>query len=272
MTLQMQLRIKSILRCASCAALICPALALSSGLATDHPSTRLPTNPPPSAQLHYTIKADRSGLTLQGDATVNWQLAESNSTQTYSVNTETRAAIFGKILQADSRGVIDDFGLAPDQYDEKPRNKSGTQTHFDRQSKHITFSESKENYPLIGGEQDRTSVVWQLVSMARAAPNNFIPKSEWNFFVAGRRDAEKWTFTVEENVTLATPLGNLHTVHIVKAPPPDSKDQRLDIWLAPGLEWYPVRLKFSDADGDTIDQRLDLIKNNSQQTSHEVTP
>ena len=57
-----------------------------------------------------------------------------------------------------------------------------------------------------------------------------------------------------------TALGSFETVHLVKAPPPDSKDQRLDIWLAPGLEWYPVRLKFSDADGDTIDQRLDQVQ------------
>ncbi len=244
------------------ATFILALLATTSARAADHPDMRYPTNLPPSAQLHYTIKADRSGLTLLGEATVNWQLSAPGTSQSYLVNTETRAALFGKIMQADSRGVIDTFGLAPAEYDEKPRNKPGTQTRFDRDAKQITFSESKETYPLAGGEQDRTSVVWQLVSMARAAPKKFVPKSEWNFFVAGRRDAEKWTFTVEEKVTLATPLGTMATVHVVKAPPPDSKDQRVDIWLAPSLEWYPVRLKFSDADGDTIDQRLDQIKNN----------
>jgi len=262
-----ELFMKRILQIGAAAALMTPQLWSAPVFAADHPSVHYPTNLPPSAQLHYSIKADRSGLTLQGEATVNWQLIQPEQGQnykTYVINTETRAALFGKILQADSRGVIDTFGLAPDQYDEKPRNKPGTQTHFDRESKQLTFSESKETYQLTGGEQDRTSVVWQLVSMARAAPKKFVQKSEWAYFVAGRRDAEKWTFTVEEKVTLATPLGNLTTVHVVKAPPPDSKEQRLDIWLAPSLEWYPVRLKFSDADGDTIDQRLDQIKNNPQ--------
>jgi len=226
----------------------------------DHPSSNYPTNFPPPAQLHYSIKADRSGLTLVGEANVNWQLSGATANQTYSITTETRAAIFGKILEANSRGAIDTFGLAPDLYEEKPRNKPPTQTHFNRDSKLISFTDPGETYPIKGGEQDRTSIVWQLVSMARAAPKKFVPKSEWNFFVAGRRDAEKWTFTVDDNVTLNTPMGNVATVHIVKAPPPDSKDQRLDIWLAPSLEWYPVRLKFSDADGDTIDQNLDQIK------------
>ena len=239
--------------------------------ASEHPSNKYPTSVPPSALLHYTIRADRSGLTLSGEATVNWQLGDDKTAPTYSVTTETRAAIFGKILEAGSHGLIDNYGLAPLQYDEKPRNKAGTQTRFDRETKQITFSSSNDNYPIHGGEQDRTSVVWQLVSVARASPKKFTPKSEWVFFVAGRRDAEKWTFTVEEKVTLATPMGNIVTVHLIKAPPPDSKDQRLDIWLAPEMEWYPVRLKFSDADGDTIDQNLDQIRNNAQASTASPT-
>lgn len=235
---------------------------ICSASAAEHPDTAYATNLPPPVQLHYAIKADRSGLTLLGEASVNWQLsnASDKSKASYSITTETRAAIFGKILEANSHGNLDSFGLAPLQYDEKPRNKPGTQTHFDRDAKQITFSSSDETYPIKGGEQDRTSIVWQLVSVARANPKKFTPQSEWNFFVAGRRDAEKWTFTVDENVTLATPMGKIPTVHFIKAPPPDSKDQRIDVWLAPGMEWYPVRLKFSDADGDTIDQNLDQIK------------
>ena len=240
-------------------AMLIAALWSTTASCADHPSNKLPASLPPSAQLHYAIKADRSGLSLAGEATVNWQLGTEKTHPSYSITTETRAAIFGKILEANSHGIIDSYGLAPLQYDEKPRNKAGTQTHFDRDKKQITFSSSDDNYPLLGGEQDRTSVVWQLVSLARAAPKKFTPKSDWIFFVAGRRDAEKWTFTVEETVTLATPMGKMATVHLIKAPPPDSKEQRLDIWLAPGNEWYPVRLKFSDADGDTIDQQLDRI-------------
>lgn len=242
--------------------LLITTLWAPAAFSADHPSINYPTNLPPSAELHYRIKADRSGLTLTGEATVNWQLSDSKTAPTYSITTETRATIFGKILEAGSQGAVDAFGLAPELYQEKPRNKQATQTHFNRDKNQISFSESGETYPIKGGEQDRTSIVWQLVSMARATPQKFVPKSEWNFFVAGRRDAEKWTFTVDENVTLNTPLGNLATVHIIKAPPPDSKSQRLDIWFAPSLEWYPVRLKFSDADGDTIDQNLDQIKHN----------
>jgi len=232
-------------------------------MADDHPSSNYATNPAPSAQLHYQIKANKFGISLAGEADVNWQVSGDKAPQRYLVTTETKAAMFGKILQADSRGNIDSFGLAPDQYDEKPANKATMHAVFNRKAKSISFSDSGNTYPIKGGEQDRTSAIWQLIAVARAAPQQFTEGSSWEFFVAGRHDAEKWTFTVAEGITLATPLGNVATVHIVKAPPPDSKGQRLDIWLAPNMEWYPVRIKFSDADGDTIDQVLDRLKNNS---------
>ena len=34
------------------------------------------------------------------------------------------------------------------------------------------------------------------------------------------------------------------------------KSQQLDIWLAPTLGWYPVRLRFTDPDQDFIEQTL----------------
>ena len=188
---------------------------------------------------------------------MKWQL---NDKQNYSVITETRVMLFGKILDASSYGSIDEHGLAPEKFVEKRFGKAESITSFNRTNKTIQFTESTETYPIKGGEQDRTSATWQLVTLARAANDKFKAGSEWKMFVAGRRDAEPWSFKVSGTETLSTPLGELATIHITKAPPPDSKGQQLEIWLAPKLEWYPVRLKFSDADGDTVDQVISSIK------------
>jgi hypothetical protein len=32
------------------------------------------------------------------------------------------------------------------------------------------------------------------------------------------------------------------------------------LWLAPSRDWYPVRLRFTDADGDYVDQVITDIK------------
>ncbi len=228
---------------------------LAAAQAPDHPAIRHPFKLPPSADLHYAIKARQGGLTLSGNALLSWSAGEDS----YAIKTETRAMLFGKILQADSSGSIDGYGLAPAQAIETRFRKTPSTTTFDRDSQTIRFSESSASYPLKGGEQDRTSAIWHLISVARAAPGKIRKGAEWVFFVAGRRDAERWTFKVLQRETIRTALGELDTLHLSKAPPPDSRSQRLDIWLAPALEWYPVRLRFTDDDGDFVEQSLQEI-------------
>ena len=236
--------------------ILIPSQAWAQTQVQPHASDMLATNFPPSAKLHYSIKAKKHGFTLDGEALITWQLSGKAPNRTYAIKTETRAALLGKILQADSTGMIDSYGLAPLQFDEKRISKTAIATRFDRENKLIHFSEASITYPIKGGEQDRTSAIWQLISMARAAPGKMTPGSNWTLFVAGRRDAENWTFSIRDSETITTPSGPVATIHIVKAPPPDSTDQRLDIWLAPGMEWYPVRITFTDSDNDLIEQDL----------------
>ena len=233
------------------------AIALTAGaaLAQTHAATSYKINPPPSAELNYVIDAKQSGLNLKGNGAVQWKA----DAQQYSVHSETTAQLFGKILDARSEGKIDSFGLAPAQYTQKRLRKDATTTAFNGDNKTITFSQSPQTYPIVGGEQDRTSVVWQLASVARAAPAKFTPGSEWKFFVAGENDAEPWMFKVIKREKIVTPKGQFNAVHVFRAPPSDSQGQKLDIWLAPTLEWYPVRIRFTDADGEYIEQSLETV-------------
>ena len=234
------------------AAALAPAWAGS-----EHPSVKRAFNLPPSADLNYSIKARQRGLGLVGDSTTVWRAGDGK----YSIASETRSALFGKILDNRSEGTIDEYGLAPAQYTEKRFRKDPTTASFKRDSKTIVFSASEQSYPIKGGEQDRVSVSWQLVAMARAAKDKFKPGSEWNFFVVGPHDADPWTFRVigREKVQAGAAIGAVDTVHVLREPPPGSKDQTLDIWLAPSLEWYPVKLRFVDNDRDYVEQTLERV-------------
>jgi hypothetical protein len=77
--------------------------------------------------------------------------------------------------------------------------------------------------------------------------------------VAGQHDAEQWTFKVIAQEKIGTPLGDMNALHIERMAPPDSKGQHLDIWLAPSMEWYPVRLRYTDSDTEFIEQTLQKI-------------
>ncbi len=186
---------------------------------------------------------------------MKWQQADGK----FSASSESRASLFGKVLEASSSGAVDQNGLMPAVFNDKRFRKEATTTTFDRQSNTIRFSASAVTYPIKGGEQDRNSVIWQLIGTARGAEGKFKAGSEWRFFVVGQRDAEQWVFKVGKSETLRTPQGEVRAVHIVRAPPPDARAQQLDIWLAPSMEWYPVRLRFTDPDGEYIEQTLESI-------------
>lgn len=203
---------------------------------------------PPSADLKYAIKAEQKGLALDGEATVKWRTGDGK----YTLSSESRASILGKILENRSEGLVDEDGLAPEKFTEKRFRKDPYTVTFDRDARTISFTEGKLSYPIKGGEQDRASVPWQLSAMARGMPGKFVPGSEWRMVVAGRRDAEAWVFKVAKTEKLRTPMGQLDAVHLVKAPSAGSKEQQIDIWLAPAHEWYPVRVRFSDHDGDDV--------------------
>ncbi len=233
-----------------------PIALLASGISADAgAAAKQKINLPPSAELAYAIKAKQKGIPVEGEAVMRWSAAAN----AFSASNEARAMLVGKILDARSEGAIDAYGLAPTSFTEKRFRREPTTTTFDRTANTISFSGSQQTYPIKGGEQDRNSAIWQLIAVARGAPSKFRPGSTWSFFVAGQRDADQWTFKVLRQEKIRTPLGELNTLHISKAPPPDSADQQLDIWLAPSLEWYPARLRFSEDNGDYIEQTLRKI-------------
>ena len=244
--------IKHLLAAGLLAATFSCAMAADDG---DHPVIKRPYKLAPSADLVYSIKARQKGISLTGESVSNWRAGDG----TYSLLAETRAALFGKILEQRSDGLVDEYGLAPARFVEKRFRKEAGTADFKRDSKTIVFGEGDKSYPLKGGEQDRNSAVWQLTAVARAAPEKFVPGSQWAFFVAGRHDAEPWIFKVVKQETVGTGQGLVDAVHLVKAPPTDKKGQQVDLWLAPALDWYPVKVTFADEDGDYVEQTLQKI-------------
>lgn len=235
------------------AALLACALTVSFGAAAQ--TKRATANPPPSADLNYTINANQHGLPLNGSAVVHW----TNGDGHYAIVTETRAMLVGKILEAKSEGTIDANGLVPLTSTEKRYRKSPTTTTFDRQAGTITFSASGESQPIKGGEQDRNSIVWQLATIGRSTPAKMKNGSSLAIVVAGQKDAETWNFKVGKSEKIKSPLGDLNAVKVSKVVKDAGKEQKIDIWFAPTREWYPVRIRFSEPEGDFIEQEISSI-------------
>ena len=230
-------------------------LTLSAPAALAQKATKTAVNPPPSADLGYTIQAVQHGLTLNGTANVQWRAGDGR----YSIASETRASLLGKILEAKSEGAIDANGLAPQTAVEKRFRKGATTTTFDRAANTIRFDASDETFPIKGGEQDRNSVVWQLATIARSTPARFKTGSTISTVVASQKNASVWRFKVGKSETLQTGLGSMKATKVSKVIGDDDKDQKIEIWFAPGKDWYPVRVRFTEPEGDTIEQTISSI-------------
>lgn len=213
-------------------------------------------NPPPSAKLDYLIRADIQGLSLEGSGTIDWQFTSPK----YRLQFDTRSPLIGLLLSERSEGNVERRHLQPASFYSKRFRKDAVTVNFDRQAGSIIFPGDTAPLKLEGNEQDRISVLWQLVSMVRAAPTRFNAGSPWKFFVIGHRGGEAWTFTVSDKERLRTSMGEVDSLHLVHLPPEHSKAPKVDIWLAPAMEWLPVRIRFSEENGDTIEQTLDKIQ------------
>lgn len=229
---------------------------LGAAMAQDAPaSARRPFELPPSADLQYELQARQRGFSLKGEAIVSWHAGDGK----YSVKAESRVPLLGTITDDRSSGTVDAWGLAPGEFVEKRMRKDPTTTTFDRESKTLRFSESKQVYQLKGGEQDRVSITWQLAAVARAAGDRFKAGSKWPFFVAGRRDAESWVFEVVRREKVRTGRGEVDAVLVSRQPLADKQDQTLEIWLAPQLEWYPVKLRYQEGEKEQVEQTLNSV-------------
>ena len=232
------------------------ALAFGPAAAQDAPPPiKRQVELPPSADLHYELQARQRGFSLKGEAIITWRAGDGK----YSASAESKVALLGTITEDRSSGTVDSYGLAPTEFVEKRMRKDPTTATFDREAKVLRFSESKQVYPLKGGEQDRVSVTWQLAAVARGAGERFKAGSEWPFFVAGRRDAETWVFKVVKREKVRTGLGEVEAVLVARQPLADKKDQTLEIWLAPKHEWYPVKLRYADGEKEQIEQTLSTV-------------
>ncbi len=215
---------------------------------------KMTVNPPPSAQLDYRIRADVMGLVLEGTSQISW----TNDASRYALQLETRTALTGVLLTDKSEGGFDSYGIAPDSYSMRRFRKDPAVATFDRKTGQINFAGNGAPYKLQGGEQDRASVLWQLLSTARARPA-LVPGNTWTYYVAGHRGGEPWSFLLKDKQKVQTGLGEVEAWHFAHVPADKKATTQVDIWLAPSQEWFPVKIRFSEPNGDYIEQSLNKI-------------
>jgi hypothetical protein len=202
---------------------------------------------PGSMVLHYQVTAHTRGLVLNAQGQLHWH----HDGNEYDARLELNGPLLPSRVQQ-STGRITAEGLAPLRFSDKARSEEAA--HFQREEGKVSFSSNRPDAPLTPGAQDRLSVVIQLGAMIAGKPENFAPGTAISIQTANTRDAEVWQFTVEGEETLRLPGGELSALKLVRNPRKEF-DQKIELWLAPGMAYVPVRLRLTQPNGDWVDQQ-----------------
>ena len=201
---------------------------------------------PPPVRLHYEVQAQARGFTLSGKAELTWR----HDDRSYEARLE--ASALGRPRVQRSVGRVTPQGLAPDYFSDKSRSEQAT--HFDRDRSRLVFSNNKPEAELAEGMQDRLSVVLQLASLVAGAPERYATGTTITVPTAGTSDAENWVFSVEGEEDLQLPGGAVRALKLQRLPRKEY-DQKVELWLAPRMDYAPVRLRLTNPNGDAVEQR-----------------
>ena len=210
---------------------------------------------PPSAELRYNALAAQGARSLSGSGNIVWQ----HDGQSYTLKGEASALLLS-LLSYQSSGQLGKTGILPDLYYEKRIGKSATQTHFVRERKTISFSASTATYEIQGGEQDRGSVIWQLVGIARGDPTKLEAGLMFETVIAGSKAADRWRVQVGNKESLTLTDGAITAWHFSLTPAVSSFDYQIDLWLSPEKEWYPVKIMYANRAGANLTMTLEKIQ------------
>jgi hypothetical protein len=224
------------------------------------PVATVSTLPPPSAS--YLLDVMRTEPKVANPYYGSGQILWSHDDKSYSMQLEVDVDfLFAKIrlYSVDSEGTIGDSGVRPVKMTESRRGRSATATHFNYDAGTISFSASTTTIPMQEGAQDRATVLMQLASIGNADPQQFQDGRQLSIQVAEDKDAAQFQFIVLKQETIDTRLGHIHTWHIVRPPRPGVYSSRLDIWVAPELNWLPVQIRNTEVNGAVTTQTIRKI-------------
>lgn len=199
----------------------------------------------PSMRLRYAVSGRTREQVVAGQAELVWQHAGARyeATLTQEGHGLTRRS-------QHSAGQLAAQGLVPERYAARARHEEAV--HFEHASGRAVFSANRPATTLQAGAQDRLSLLLQLGARIAAQPQAHPPGTHLEIQTATTRDALVWRFRIEGREELALPGGSLGTLRLVRLPL-GTFEPELEIWLAPALDYAPVRIRLTQPAGDSLD-------------------
>ncbi|MDD5174877.1 MAG: DUF3108 domain-containing protein [Sterolibacterium sp.] len=230
-------------------------------VATASNATGVPPEPalPQQGSIRFAISRGDQGFVI-GQSLHRWRHDGKRYTLSSVTETTGIAAVFkpARVMQS-SEGEIGAAGLRPSEFRTEKNGVAGDAASFNWTGMKVMLSSGgQREMPLVSGAQDMLSMFYQ-ISAVFPWPAHEISE----IMVATGRKFERYAFEVLGEETLATRQGDMRTLHLRSA----AGVEAIDIWAALDLHGLPLKIRYTDRQGDRFDQIAEDIELDGMQVS-----
>ncbi|WP_428505485.1 DUF3108 domain-containing protein [Roseateles sp.] len=210
---------------------------------------------PPSTRLRYELTGNYRGA-VTGEAQVEWIREGSR----YQVHLDVSvgpsfAPLISRRMSSDGR--LTTQGIEPQRYDEDTRvlfsSRRRVSVLFQGEQLTLANGRVEASAP---GMQDAASQFVQLTWLFLTGRETLREGLILELPLALPRRQYRWRYEVLGRETLATPMGELETWHLKPTVTAGGGDLTAEVWLAPTLQYLPVRLRIRQDEQTFIDLML----------------
>ncbi len=207
---------------------------------------------PPSTRLTYKLLGNYRGP-VEGTAQVDWLRKGTR----YQVHLGTA---IGPVLSRHitSEGELTAQGLAPHRFDGEQKVMFRSPRRWSQRfgPQLVTLTDGKE-VPTLPGVQDEASQFVQLTWLFTTQPKRLKVGSSVEMPLAISKRLDRWTYDVIGEEALHFPFGEVPTFHLKPRREAGGGDLTPEIWVAPTLQYLPVRIRLTDGNGNWVDLMLE---------------
>lgn len=210
---------------------------------------------PRAGELSYDLYWSESHW-LAGTATHRWSIDDQGhyTLSSESMTTGIFALLNPLTINDETTGQLTGRGLSPSRFVTRSNAGAPAEVRFDWQNRRITFDNNLDNRAesIDGDVYDKLSFIYQLYLMQ--------PK-EKTFSVSitlGYR-LELYLIEIIGAEEIETGVGTLNTVHL-KRVNAGQGDNHVEVWLAPTMDFLPVKMRFFNDRGQYYEQIISSVQ------------
>ncbi|MDR1351314.1 MAG: DUF3108 domain-containing protein [Zoogloeaceae bacterium] len=203
---------------------------------------------PPRGEVRYIVYRGTQGFEI-GRAELSWEIADGRYRLASLLQSTGLASLFYPVsIVSESVGSIGARGLTPERYQQTRNRDTPENVEFDHAAQRVRINRNPP-IEMNANSHDFLSLQYQFAYNALPASIAVGVRGTLEFWLATHKKYERIQFVIVGEEILELPAGRFNTLHVQT-----TDKTSTDLWLALDYLMLPVRLHFTDKNGDHYEQ------------------